>query len=334
MHAFFAPLLALVFLVPGGGWLGVYLAMDREHAVVTEVVPGSPAQKAGLRAGDVIRAMGATKIASADDLIAAVGAASPGDQVRLDVLRNGKAEKVVVKLGSRPDENEVAESQPAPAKPSRGVRPGKPVAEVAVEAPAVAQSEGVYLGISITEGEEGVAIDRVLDGTPAAKAGLRAGDRLHSIGKQRVRSMADLDKAISGLRPGKRVAIQVTNGDERRAVVVTPGRRDEAGSTARRPDAAEVTETEEIAAEEVVREHAITETVEREHGESEREHGEREGRGHEGRESRERPVRAVRTARPTRERGIEGEIESLRSELKELKQQLAELRKQLRRGGK
>jgi len=71
-------------------------------AVVSSVVSGSPADKAGLKAGDVITAIDGASIASADDLTAAVGAHKPSDSITVTLTRSGKSQKIDVTLGVRP----------------------------------------------------------------------------------------------------------------------------------------------------------------------------------------------------------------------------------------
>jgi S1-C subfamily serine protease len=88
-------------------YLGVSTAPNPggRGAAVQEVTPGGPAARAGLRPGgqDVIVGIDGRRIAGPGDLVSAVEAHAPGDEVRLDVLRAGRLETVVVELGERPD---------------------------------------------------------------------------------------------------------------------------------------------------------------------------------------------------------------------------------------
>jgi len=95
-------------LISGGkvqhAYLGVSIgdSTSGEGAAIQSVKSDSPAQKAGLQAGDVITAMDSDTIASADDLTAKINAHVPGDKVTFTVTRNGKTLKLDVTLGSRP----------------------------------------------------------------------------------------------------------------------------------------------------------------------------------------------------------------------------------------
>jgi S1-C subfamily serine protease len=86
-------------------WLGVSSsdAAPRDGAVVQQVT-GAPAQKAGLRPGDVILRVDDRTIATASDLGEAVNAHKPGDTVKVQVQRNGSRETLNVTLGTRPNE--------------------------------------------------------------------------------------------------------------------------------------------------------------------------------------------------------------------------------------
>lgn len=324
MHAFFAPLLGLfLFLTPDGGWLGVYLDGSEERAVITEVVPDSPASKAGLRAGDVLLAVGDKATPTRDGLIAAIGAASPGDRVSLKVERGGRSIVVVVKLGERPSETAVAETaRPAPA--GRGNRPARPAPESAA-APAAG---GVFLGISVTETDGKLMIERVLDGSPAAAAGLKAGEQLAGIGRSRLRSLADLDEALGDLVAGKPVEVVLRGKDSRRSVLLTPApRRGAAGTEGDAPASAGRAEArnEPRRAVRLVRPDRRAEV-----------------RGAEAKVEAERKAEAKAKAKETkaeakaREGGgdVDKELEALRRELAKLKKELQELRKQIRRQGR
>ena len=95
-------------LIAGGtvqhAYLGVSVAdaTGSAGAVVRCVVTGSPADKAGLKAGDVVTAVGGTSVASADDLTAGVSSYSPGDTANLTVDRNGTTKTLSVTFGNRP----------------------------------------------------------------------------------------------------------------------------------------------------------------------------------------------------------------------------------------
>ena len=75
---------------------------DNTGAQIERVVSGSPADKAGLQAGDVITAIDGSSITSSDELTAAVGAKSPGDKVTITIKRNGATKTFDVTLGVRP----------------------------------------------------------------------------------------------------------------------------------------------------------------------------------------------------------------------------------------
>jgi putative serine protease PepD len=73
-------------------------------AVVSAVVPGGPADDAGLQAGDRIVSIGDAAVTTSTDVAAAVGAAKPGDRVRVAIRRAAAQRTITVKLGTRPDQ--------------------------------------------------------------------------------------------------------------------------------------------------------------------------------------------------------------------------------------
>jgi len=86
-------------------WLGVSTsdAAPRDGAVVQQVT-GAPAQKAGIRPGDLILTFDGHTIKTASDLSEAVIARKPGDTVKVEVQRNGRRETLTVTLGTRPNQ--------------------------------------------------------------------------------------------------------------------------------------------------------------------------------------------------------------------------------------
>ena len=73
-----------------------------DGAEIGSVKSGTPADTAGLQAGDVVTAIDGDAVTSADDLTAKISAHQPGDKVTLTVTRNGATKKIVVTLGTRP----------------------------------------------------------------------------------------------------------------------------------------------------------------------------------------------------------------------------------------
>jgi serine protease Do len=102
------------------GWLGVSLqpltpelaasfgVKDGKGALVSEVVPDSPAARAGLRAGDVVIEINGRKVDHPADLARTVGLASPGDDARIKVWRDQRERTIEVKLRESPGERPVA----------------------------------------------------------------------------------------------------------------------------------------------------------------------------------------------------------------------------------
>jgi serine protease Do len=172
-------------------------------ALVSNVESGGPADKAGLKAGDVILSFGDQPIESAGQLPAIVAAAAPGKSVELKVWRDRGTRDISVKLGEAPKEDAVADNS--------------------------GQSESGRLGLMVrplspderreAKVGEGLVVEDV-DGA-AAEAGIRPGDIVLSANGTQTRSVADLRKVVSGSKD--HVALLVQRGDSRIFVPVELG---------------------------------------------------------------------------------------------------------------
>ena len=95
-------------LIAGGKVQHAYLGIsvgdttNGTGAQIERVVSGAPADTAGLKAGDVITAVGSTPVTDSNDLTAAINARAPGDKITLTITRNGSTKSIVVTLGTRP----------------------------------------------------------------------------------------------------------------------------------------------------------------------------------------------------------------------------------------
>jgi membrane-associated protease RseP (regulator of RpoE activity) len=87
---------------PGGPYLGLNARPDERGLRIQSLVPGGPAENAGLRLDDIISEMDDRRIAVLDDLRAVVDSKSPGDRVNLVVVRDGVAQRITLTVGRRP----------------------------------------------------------------------------------------------------------------------------------------------------------------------------------------------------------------------------------------
>ncbi|WBF16655.1 DegQ family serine endoprotease [Halomonas elongata] len=187
------------------GWLGVMIqpvsreladsfGMDKpQGALIADLDPDGPAARDGLKAGDVVLEVDGQTVDSSSALPRLIGRVSPGNDVELKVLRNGEHRNVTVTVGDWPDSQKGAggsAGDTAPARLGLAVRP-------------------------LEEGQHDQAIDngvRVVEVDPtgvAAKAGIRAGDILVSIGEHAVESPEQLSELIGELPKDRAVPVRL-----------------------------------------------------------------------------------------------------------------------------
>ena len=210
------------------GWLGVALqdldsalaetlGLDgTEGALVAEVVPGSPAEAAGLEAGDVVTRFDGEAIESVRDLTFTVAGRRPRESVSVEVIRDGRALELDVELGNRAQ---------ATASPSSGWRaPARPGARgeqsaLGLRLAPLTDRERTRLGLPRDVG--GAIIADVRPGSPAAREGLRSGDVIVSVNRQAVDSVDDVTAALEAARrDGDRALLLVRRGEGQQFVAL------------------------------------------------------------------------------------------------------------------
>ena len=189
---------------------------DTRGALVSDVRTGSPAEKAGIEPGDVIRSVDDTQIEDSSDLPPVIGAMAPGATAKLGILRNGKTIERTVTL-TRLDETEVAD-----AGPQRGSPRERPAAAAGNPLGLVAQDLGAderrELGL---KAGEGVALARI-ESKAGRRAGLRPGDIVLRVGTTPVGSTAALDRELAKVRDGQTAMLLVRRGAATQFVAVAP----------------------------------------------------------------------------------------------------------------
>jgi serine protease Do len=146
-------------------------------AFVVRVLEGTPAEKAGLKHGDVILSVDAEAVRDPDDLVQAVQATPVGDKIRLGILRAGRKQTLLVETIRRPPPDELMASRASGAW-WRGMRV-EPL------------SKELREGTNLKPDQPGVFVREVRDASPAAEAGLAPGMVLDQVGDQKIASVRE-----------------------------------------------------------------------------------------------------------------------------------------------
>jgi serine protease Do len=157
-----------------------------EGALISDVNPGSPAERAGLKPGDVVVRVDDHAVSDARALRLMIGDMSPGKTVQLGVVRDGVERRYSVTLGEQPSDK--GESP----KVIGGVSSSRALDGVSLEAltPESARQYG------LTRNMKGVVARRVEPDSAAAKAGLEAGDVILEVNRHPVTSTEDVNRYI------------------------------------------------------------------------------------------------------------------------------------------
>jgi len=178
-------------------------------ALVQSVEPGTPADKAGLEAGDIITKFAGEPIEKAQDLPRLVGATKPGTKSAIQVFRRGAYKDLsvtVAELESPKDKKADAPAATAPKLASSAL--GLNVADLTAEQKRELKQTG------------GVLVEAV-DG-PAARAGLRAGDVILSVANVQIGGVKEFEAVLAKLDKAKPVSVLVRRGEWAQYAVIRP----------------------------------------------------------------------------------------------------------------
>ncbi len=159
-----------------------------EGSLITNVQPNSPAQKAGLKAGDIILKFNGTPISRTSELLNYLNRTMPNQTVQLEVLRDDKKRNISATLTTAPDDT--------PAKSDTVTQNKGPVLGIAIRNLAPAE-------LSQLNVKGGVLIQEVKRGGAAAQSGMAAGDVVTHINSKVVKDTNDFVQAASELKKGQ-----------------------------------------------------------------------------------------------------------------------------------
>ena len=159
------------------------------------MVPDGPAAKAGVQPGDVIQSINGEKVANPRDLAVDVADVKPGDDAKLDILRNGDTQTISVPVAQMPNE------RTADAGNQSGAPQGKVGVALAPLTPDVRSK------LDLPDGTKGAVVAQVQPGSPADAAGIQAGDVIIGVGSHSVTSPEEAVKAIHAATKDKDAAL-------------------------------------------------------------------------------------------------------------------------------
>ncbi|MFK4823357.1 DegQ family serine endoprotease [Paenochrobactrum sp. BZR 588] len=164
------------------------LGMEQPYgALIAALVKDGPGEKAGLKIGDVILRVQGVRADNPDVLGYRLSTAGIGNVVELDVLRDGKQQKISVKLAKEPEVKDVAPQLIEGDNPISGAS--------VVELNASANKR-----LRLPQNTTGVGVSEVYQGSPAHRLGLRPSDIIRGINGTPIRNIQDLQSALSGGR--------------------------------------------------------------------------------------------------------------------------------------
>jgi serine protease Do len=202
------------------GWLGITIQnftpeLAKEFglnkstgALVTEILKGSPAEKAGIKRGDIITEVDDKAVKNVETLRNIIAQSKVGSRIQLKVIRDGNSNLFTVTITELPQEI----SQNVPGEPDEKL----PAEENALAGFSVMNlTQEIAKQLDISKDEKGVVIVRVEPYSAAEEAGLKKGDVIQEINKKSIKNIQDFNYIISKVRKGDTLLLFINRGGNR-----------------------------------------------------------------------------------------------------------------------
>jgi serine protease Do len=189
----------------------VFKLAKAEGALISDVTPNSPAERAGLKAGDIVTKVDDRSVLDSRALQLMIGEMAPGRTVRLTLMRDGSERQEPVTLGDQPGVRNETSGTSRESFAERGLN------GVSLEAvtPEFARQYG------ISRNAKGVGVRRVDPNSAVAQAGLEAGDVILEVNRQPVGTMEQLNRTLNEGATDTALLLVIHEGRTRYIVVPT-----------------------------------------------------------------------------------------------------------------
>jgi len=214
------------------GWLGVEindvakepdlassLGYSEHNGIIVKGIRSKTPAVGKLEFGDVITALNGKKVETTQELRNEIASQAPGTEIKLTVFREGKQQDVTVKLGEQPEET-VAAATPEEQRSNTNATNVAENLGMRLAAPSGDMSQR----FGLDESAAGAVVTQVRTGSPAATAGLQAGDLITKIDSTPLKSVDDFREALSKKDLSKGVRLYVTNREGSRLLFLKTGR--------------------------------------------------------------------------------------------------------------
>src|SRR5699024_390415 len=177
--------------------------LDKPYGIIVgEVTEGDPADKAGLKPDDVIHKMDGEPIKSWMQSRTAMGTASPGDNVKFTVNRDGETKEITVTLGEEPEDEQSDNNQSS--NKSLDEKIGFQVRDI---------NNQIARQLDLKPDQDGVVVTRVNPGSSAQQQGLQKGAVITKVNRQKIKDEAEFNKAIKeAVNEGDAILLKVLMG--------------------------------------------------------------------------------------------------------------------------
>lgn len=190
-------------------WIGIYMQEltpelakkfgVKRGVLVADVVSGSPAEKAGIKPGDVIQEVNGKAVESPVGLKEAVLKTEIGQKIEITLVREGKVLKVELVTAPKPERITKAGIKKGIEEKLLGIK----VEEIT---PELRQRYGLI------KGEKGVVVTKVIPGGPADQVGITPGDVIKGLDHKKIDNLSDFEAAMASVKPGDIILLRLRHG--------------------------------------------------------------------------------------------------------------------------